>query len=271
MSEPRARRYDFRMIPLALIDPPDVAMRETMDDQKLDELAGDIKENGLRQPLGLRPRGDRFRVSYGHRRLIACGMAGELDVPAFILDDDDDEEENAKLAENWFREETNAAEEATYFAHQLEHRFGGDIEVMCRRLRVNESRVNGRLDLLRGDMAVYEALKARDITLAVARELNRMKDAGYRALRLSDAIRDGATAKVVQQWRTEDARTLEIQRATAEGRAPNIPASTEASIQSAETCILCVIPGDTTDLEYVRVHKSCLQVHQRQQRAGMGG
>lgn len=270
MTDGAARAYDFRMIPIASIDPPDVSMRETMDDDKLAELATDIKENGLRQPLGVRAVGDRFRISYGHRRRIACEMVGELVVPCFVIADDDDEEQNAKLSENWFREDTNAAEEATYFAHQLEHRFGGDIEFLCRRLRVSESRVNGRLDLLRGDLAVYEALKRRDISLAVAREVNRMKDPAYRALRLDDAVKQGATAAVVRQWRTADEKTLEIQRALAEGRVLQIEPSTEASVQSDETCILCVIPGDTHDMNYVRVHRSCLLVHQRQQRAAIG-
>lgn len=261
------RSYDFRLVPITLIDPPEVAMRESMDDRKLEELAKDIRDSGLRQPIGVRPRGDRFRVSYGHRRRIACEMAGELIVPCFVLEDDDDQEEQFKLAENWLREETNAAEEATYFAYQLEKRYGGDIEAMCRALHVKESRVQGRLDLLRGDPAILIALRQKRINLGVARELNKIRDERYRGLYLADAITQGATASVVSGWRMQVERLEKLNEANADGSIASVGASTEASIGAVHRCLLCLLDDDPGELEYVEVHHSCKKVHQRSQAA----
>src|ERR1041384_5109623 len=225
-----ARRYDFRLIPIPLIDEPEVAMRRTMDDHKLEELAADIKANGLRQPIGVRPVGDRFRVSYGHRRRIAAALAGETQIPAFVLADDADEEERAKVAENWLREETNPAEEALYFDYQLNKRYDGDIEKMCAALHVRESRVNNRLDLLRGHRDVFDALQDRKINLAVARELNKVTDDNYRRMFLGDAIAEGATASAVQARWMNVKRMLDLSAAGGAAAADAALGSTEASI-----------------------------------------
>ena len=262
-----ARSYDFRLIPLEAIDPPAITMREHMDDRKLEELAASIRSDGLRQPIGVRPVGDRYRVAYGHRRLIACGLVGEAAIPCFVLADDSDEEEAAKIAENWLREDTNPAEDATYFAYLLEHRYDGNIELLCRSLGVKESRVQGRLDLLRGDSAVLEALRASRITLAVARELNRMKDEGWRRHYLADAIEQGATASVVQRWRIDADRRAELARTS--GAEPDADASAAAPVPltSIDRCLLCALDDDPLEMEFVRVHRSCHTQHRRLQRA----
>ena len=265
------RSYDFRLLPLALIDPPAVSMREHMDDRKLEELAASIRSDGLRQPIGVRPVGERYRVSYGHRRVIACGLVGETLVPCFVLADDSDLEEAAKVAENWFREDTNPAEDATYFAYLLENRYEGDIERLCRSLGVKESRVQGRLDLLRGDAGVLEALRANRITLSVARELNRIKDDGWRRHYLADAIEQGATASVVQRWRIDADRRADL---AAGGGLPGDSAAesvTASPLTSIDRCLLCALDDDPLEMEFVRVHRSCHTQHRRLQRAAVRG
>lgn len=257
------RQYDFRLIPLDRIDEPEVAMRRSMDDRKLDDLAADIKVHGLRQPIGVRPVGDRFRVAYGHRRRIACALAGETQIPCFVLADDSDEEERAKIAENWLREETNPAEEALYFDYQLNQRYGGDIEKMCTALHVRESRVNNRLDLLRGFQDVFEALRDRKISLAVARELNKVSDDGYRRMFLDDAVREGSTAAAVQARWMNVKRMLDMSAATASGGDTSQLGSSVASIASVDRCEYCGSERDQHEMIYVKVHRSCKQVADR--------
>lgn len=258
-----ARRYDFRMIPIGLIDEPEVAMRRTMDDHKLEDLAADIKVNGLRQPIGVVPVGDRFRVSYGHRRRLACALARETQIPCFVLDADADEEERAKIAENWLREDTNPAEEALYFDYQLNQRYGGDIEKMCAALHVKESRVNNRLDLLRGFRDVFDALQERKINLAVARELNKVTDDGYRRMFLGDAIAEGATAAAVQARWMNVKRMLDLSAAGGQVAADAALGSNEASIASVDRCEYCDSERDQHEMIYVKVHRSCKQVADR--------
>jgi ParB/RepB/Spo0J family partition protein len=264
MNDDAGRRYDFRVIPIAAIDPPARSMREQMDDAGLDELRVNIQRNGILQPLGVVPVGDRFRISWGHRRFIAAGMAGEMTLPCRVLLDGDVREEEFKYVENTFRENVNPAEEASWLADLLDTRYGGDIETLCAALNVKESTVNGRLDLLRGDPAVLAALKAREIGIGVARELNKMREPSWRAYRLGDAIAHGSTERVVRDWRISDEKHLSLQRAAENGELPTVPPSTEVPIGSADRCELCGESDDPTDMEYVRVHRSCARIHRRE-------
>src|SRR5260370_33720921 len=69
---------EVQQVPLSLIDPPLIPMREQFGDTPFGELEEDIGKNGITCPLVLRDLGDRKRVVYGHRRseaAKACGLA----------------------------------------------------------------------------------------------------------------------------------------------------------------------------------------------------
>lgn len=259
MSDADRRRYDFRVIALELIDPPARAMREDMDDVGLEELAQNIKRNGILQPLGVVPTAERFRISWGHRRFVAAQLAGESAAPCRVLFDGDVHEEEFKYVENTFREDVNPMAEATWLADLLDNKFGSDIEKLCAALNLKESTVNSRLDLLRGHPIVQDALRAGKIRIGVARELNRMTEESWMKYRLDEAIANGASERVVREWRISDARTLAIQRAEASGAISATPPSTESPIGSVDTCVLCMLPDDPNEMTYVKAHNDCIK------------
>lgn len=261
------RDFDFRPIALELIDPPELAMRADMDDDKLAELAADIKRNGVIQPLGVYQVGDRFRIIYGHRRYVASTIAGERLLPCRVHANGDVHEEDYKLAENRFREDVNPVDEATWFADLLERRYGGDFLKLCAGVNATESYVNGRLDLLRGDDEVRDALRQGKINLAVARELNRFLEEDWRRFYLVDAIKMGATAAVVNGWRLERQKIARLQELDAEHKPDAGAVSTAISITTVDSCVLCWLADDPLEMEYVRVHKSCLTTAIREARA----
>lgn len=262
-----ARDYDFRVLALRDIDPPPIVMRESMDDVKLGELVTSIRDKGVVSPIGVYENEGRFTIIYGHRRFVAAERAGELSLPARVHADGTAREEDYKFTENYYREEVNPAEEATYFADVLDRKFDGDILGMCAHFGLTESFVQGRLDLLRGDDDVLAALKAKKISLGVARELNKMKDAGYRRLRLADAMEIGASITTVQSWRIQDQRTLDANANLAHGAAGNVAPSTESPLTNVDVCPFCDLDDDQHDMEFVRVHRSCHQIQRRRLRA----
>lgn len=267
MTTTTGRRYDFRLISLALIDPPTRAMREQMDPAALEALATNIKRNGVIHPLGVVPVGDRFRVSWGHRRLIAAGMVGETAVACRVLLTDDVREQEFTYIENTFRETVNPAEEATWLAGLLEHHYAGDLQALCIALNVRTSTVQGRLDLLRGDPEVMEAVRRNQIGLGVAREINKMNEPSWRHYRLGEAITQGATERVVREWRFSDAKHLALQRAAADGTIAASQPSTEAPLGTLDFCPLCELGDDQMDMTYIKVHRSCLKVQVRESAA----
>lgn len=271
MIERPARSYDFRVIALDLIDPPPTPMRESMDDAKLEELTQSIRADGVLMPLGVFEVAGRFRIIYGHRRSVAARAAGESAVPCRVHADGDAREEDFKLIENSLREDVNPAEEATWLADLLERKCGESIEKLCGLVGRKESWINGRLDLLRGGADVLQALRDQKINLAVARELNKIKDAGYRGLALEDAVRDGATAADIQRRRMEFERTLRVQELSTRPDIASVEPSTAAPFHSVENCLLCALAEDHLQMVRVNVHKDCLTQHIRMQRAAVQG
>jgi len=256
------------LIDLDLIDEPELAMRETMSDEGLESLTASLKALGQLQELVVVQQGARYRIAAGHRRYIALERGGFTRARCLVYPEGTSLEEAIKVAENDEREEVNPASQATYYAWLLEHRAGGDVARLARLVNRAESHVLDRLDLTRGDPDVLSALRGQTITLAVARELNKVRVDTYRALFLGDAVSQGANSKVVRRWRQDLERTTRINEAMTAGGDAAVPASTEPGIVNIDLCPLCHSASDQHDMEYIRVHRSCRAVFMRQQAAG---
>lgn len=243
-----------KLIPLALVDEPDEAARETFDEKELAELIASIADLGQLQAGVVSPRGDRFVVRAGHRRLIACRALEKSHYRAIVIPAESALGEAIKVAENEHREPVNPAEQAVYFQRCLERYCDGDIEKLCAMIHQKESYVNSRLALLRGDPVVLQALKDRKINLGVAEELNKFKHEGLRRSHLESAISGGATRAIVNRWRIE-----------ADQIAQYLPASSLSTSDgdAAESSVApyvpkCEICGETDpvyDLRFFQVHQ----------------
>lgn len=192
-----------QLIPLELIDEPSEPERETMDPEYLGELSMSISAVGLLLALIVKPVGDRYETVAGHRRLLACRIAGYSPVPCRVAVGDNVETMSMLVHENAFREEVNAVEEARFYQRLLAGPCLNDVDLLCVKVRRRREFVEDRLILLMGDPRVIEALHQKQISIAVARELNKYSDAGRRLLHLDVAINQGASARQVAQWRKE--------------------------------------------------------------------
>jgi len=70
--------------PIASIYVP-VKRRETLDAEKVQLLAADILENGLRTPILVRQDGPRLILVEGLHRLEACRALGEQTISGFLV------------------------------------------------------------------------------------------------------------------------------------------------------------------------------------------
>src|SRR5512147_2132221 len=64
--------------------------RLKLDAARLEELAASIRENGILQPILVRPFENGYQLVAGERRLSAAQRAGLLRVPAMVRDVPDD-------------------------------------------------------------------------------------------------------------------------------------------------------------------------------------
>ena len=110
---PRQETNTVVQVPLPQIIPCPYQPRKLINRQALDDLAENIKENGILQPLTATRLADgRYQLIAGHRRLLAAGKAGLESVPVIILDKSEDEVAVLAVIENLQREDLNFFEQA---------------------------------------------------------------------------------------------------------------------------------------------------------------
>ena len=76
-------------IPITLIYPNPNQPRKQFDPEKLQELAGSIKEYGVLEPIVVTPRGERYLIIAGERRFRASTLAGLSEMPVRVIEADD--------------------------------------------------------------------------------------------------------------------------------------------------------------------------------------
>lgn len=216
---------EFRQIPLTELVEPEHAARTTMDDAKLNSLVVSIREVGILEPLLVMPHEDGgFEIVAGHRRLKAARIAGFPGAPCIVVDDPASADA-VKIHENIEREDLAPSDEAIFYA-ELYERNGEDTERVALVVKRSRDHVEGRLNLLRGDKAVFQALSEGKIAIGVAQEFNRFESEDDRLFHLDYAVRSGATVSQVRQWRTDCNTRLQwraADAAPADGTTPLSP------------------------------------------------
>lgn len=247
---------ELRRVQLTLIDEPDTPARAAMDDGKLHDLMESITRLGLLQPIGLKPKGDRWEIEFGHRRFVASRTLGFMDIMALCYAEGEMVQGAAMLAENIEREELSAAEEALLFA-QAREQFGLDEAGLIARFRKNADYIGDRLRLLQGNDQVFAALLEKRINFTVARELNKCDRTDMCEYFLGLATQHDASGRSVAKW-VSDWRATLVPGAQQEP-APAASAEHAQPEQHPVSCYFCGGHKDPYNLESVYVHKWELQ------------
>ncbi|WP_405803360.1 ParB/RepB/Spo0J family partition protein [Streptomyces sp. NBC_01187] len=124
--------------------------RKFFDEEKHKELKGSIEENGLLQPVVVRPvegAETPYMLIAGERRWRACKAAGLTVIPANILKDTDDEKAYVLgIAENVGREDMTIMEEACAYADLKTA--GWESKKIAKQFGKTETHIKWRLGLL---------------------------------------------------------------------------------------------------------------------------
>jgi ParB family chromosome partitioning protein len=121
---PASQDGELRNIALDLIQRGRYQPRRDMDPAALQELADSIRQQGVMQPVVVRPlAAERFELIAGERRWRAAQMAGLESIPAIIREVSDEAAIAMALIENIQRENLNPIEEA-FALQRLQDEFG---------------------------------------------------------------------------------------------------------------------------------------------------
>jgi len=209
----------LRTLPVGSLLPGKYQPRTRMDDAALEELAASIREQGILQPILVRPvGGERFEIVAGERRWRAAQRAGLGEVPVLVRSIADESAVAMALIENIQREDLNALEEA-HGIQRLIDEFGMTHEAAARALGRSRAAVTNLLRLRSLAEPVQEMLATGAIEMGHARALLSLEPARQITMahrvatqRLSVRDTEREVARLVAPARTAATRTREPDR-----------------------------------------------------------
>ncbi|MBL6805365.1 MAG: ParB/RepB/Spo0J family partition protein [Pseudomonadales bacterium] len=166
--EKAPRDGELRHIPIDLIQRGKYQPRMDMHEEALAELAASIKQQGVMQPIVIRPiSADRYEIIAGERRWRATQLACLDTIPAIIKPVSDDAAIAMSLIENIQRENLNPIEEAVALKRlqdefeltqqQVADAVGKSRATVTNLMRLINLSLDARMMLERGDIEMGHA------------------------------------------------------------------------------------------------------------------
>ena len=200
------------LLPLSHLHANPSQPRQTFDAESLAELAASIREQGIIQPLLVRPLADRpghYQIVAGERRWRAARQAGLGQVPVHVREMSDAEVMAAALIENLQREDLNPMEEAQA------------LQQLRETLKLTQEALAARLGKSRP--AIANALRLLQLSPAAQADLHHGRLSAGHARCLLALGNDERALDRRQRSRPAAARPLQAQKAAPDRRPAKKP------------------------------------------------
>jgi len=177
---------NFKMIPIEFIEPGPWQPRKMFDKDELVSLSSSIKNQGLIQPIIVKPTTDnQFQIIAGERRWRACQLNGMHEVDCVVKDIDDINVLEAALIENIQREDLNVIEEANAYKGLIDIKKINN-EGLSKLIGKSSSYVSNILRLLELDKKIQQMVIDGELSMGHARALIGVPDAISKAKEIID-------------------------------------------------------------------------------------
>ena len=168
---------NVQKINISQIVPNPLQPRKNFKNEELKELSSSIKNQGLIQPIIVKPTDDnQFQIIAGERRWRACQLNGMHEVDCVIKEIDEKSILEAALIENIQREDLNVIEEANAYKGLIDIK-GISNENLAKLIGKSSSHVSNILRLLELDKKIQEMVIQGDLSMGHARALIGVPDA----------------------------------------------------------------------------------------------
>ena len=192
-------REELRDLPVELISPNPRQPRRRFEEESLQALAGSLGEQGVLQPVLVRPKaGGTYELVAGERRWRAAQLAGLQTVPALVREREDAQALEVALVENMAREDLNPIEEARAVAALVEE-LGLTREQVGLRVGRGRVAVSNLLRLLDLPDEAIELLEGGALSEGHGRALLLAEDHGARRALARSAAAEGWSVRVVEE------------------------------------------------------------------------
>jgi ParB family chromosome partitioning protein len=220
-----------RLLPVASIAPNPFQPRREFSEEELADLTSSIRENGLLQPILVRPapRGGavRWELVAGERRWRACMRLGWREIPATVRDVDDRTLLVLALVENLQRAGLSPLEEADAF-RRLGEEFSLTQQQIAEVVGRDRSTIANSLRLLQLPASVRGLISDGQLTAGHARALLGLANERQMAELAREAVEQGLSVREVEA-RVQQGRPARPKRKVAvdADRDPNVRALEE--------------------------------------------
>ncbi len=180
------------------IEPNKKQPRKTFNDEALNALAESIIENGIIQPLTVRPFGDVYQIVAGERRWRAAKIAGLSEVPVRIMELSDEQVALIALIENLQREDLNPIEEALGYQNLIDT-YGIKQDEVAKKVGKARSTVTNALRLLTLPDDVKELVRDGKITVGHCKIIIGIPDEEKQRELAKKVIDDGISVRALEK------------------------------------------------------------------------
>jgi ParB family chromosome partitioning protein len=199
--EPEVQSGEIRKLPISSIVPNPMQPRRVFTDAELSDLVDSIRENGLLQPLVVRPSPgspDRYELVAGERRFRALTRLEWKEAPVVVREADDETLLVLALVENLQREALNPLEEAEGY-QALAERFDMKQADIARSVGKDRSTVTNMLRLLKLPLSIRKLVEDGSLTQGHARALLAVEDPVRAAELARKAVSEGWSVREVER------------------------------------------------------------------------
>ena len=190
-KEKPAEQTKVWLLPIEKITPSPFQARTVFDEGEIKKLAVSILQNGLLQPISVRPTVDgRYQLIAGERRLRACKLTGMETIPAIIYHFEDEKTAALSLLENLQREQLGPFEQARALRDLL-NLWNCTQEAGARRLGIAQPTLANKLRLLTLTQEQQDICTEANLTERHARAVLRLPTSELRTKALRTAAERG--------------------------------------------------------------------------------
>ncbi|MDR0297911.1 MAG: ParB/RepB/Spo0J family partition protein [Streptococcaceae bacterium] len=180
--------------------------RLIFDEEKLRELADSILENGILQPIIVRPSAlTGYELLAGERRFLASQKAGLTEIPAVIRDYSDKEMMTLSILENLQRENLNPLEEAKSLKHLTNS--GLTHAEIAKILGKSRSYVTNNIRILKLPQEILYLIETEKLSLGHARALLALETEISQIELAREIIKKNLSVRAVEKRVTADKKS----------------------------------------------------------------
>jgi ParB family transcriptional regulator, chromosome partitioning protein len=217
------------LCPIEALAPQHGQPRQRIDEAKLEELAGSLREHGLIEPIVVRRMGagnDRFEIIAGERRWRAAQRAGLKDVLVVVKDVSPAGAFELALIENLQREDLGAIEAAEAFERLIrEHEYTH--EALADRLHRDRTTITNALRLLKLPQRIRTLVVEGKLSEGHARALLGAPDVSTMESIADKSVRGKLSVRKVEQL-------VRGERKKGDGKPEKAPPAKSANLRDLE-------------------------------------